>query len=163
MRAADWSMTETKLEFDYPFGGRPPKRDGSVNGGDFIRLGDTSLEIISTPGHTMGTLSLLFPVKLGAEAHLALLWGGTAFNFGRQVARMNAYIESVDRVRDIAKQRGVDVFLSNHNAWDDAVTKLSQMEAGKKKNPFVLGVDATERALTVMSECARANLASWNA
>lgn len=162
MSAADWSMTETKLEFDHPFWGRPPKRDVSVNGGDFIRLGGTSLEIISTPGHTMGTLSLLFPVKLGAETHLALLWGGTAFNFGRQVARMNAYIESVDRVRDIAKQRGVDVFISNHNTYDEAVAKLSQMDAGKK-NPFVLGVDTAQRALTVMSECAKASLASWNA
>jgi metallo-beta-lactamase class B len=37
------------------------------------------------------------------------------------------------------------------------------METGKDKNPFVLGVDTTQRAFTVMSECARATLASWSA
>src|SRR5215475_5769466 len=46
----DWTMMETKLEFDTPLWGRPPKRDVSVVDGDKVRLGDTSVDILITPG-----------------------------------------------------------------------------------------------------------------
>jgi metallo-beta-lactamase class B len=162
MSAADWQMTETKLEFDFPSWGRPPERDVSAAGGDTVRLGDTGVDVVATPGHTMGTLSLIFPVREGSRTHLALLWGGTAFNFGRQPDRLRKYIESVERTRDIVRQRNVEVFLSNHNLYDQAVDKLASIEAGKP-NPFVVGTGTVTRALTVMSECARAVLASWEA
>jgi metallo-beta-lactamase class B len=163
MSAGDWTMTETKLEFDFPAWGRPPKRDLAVSDGDTIKLGDTTLEVLVTPGHTLGTLSLIFPVRLGTQTHLALLWGGTAFNFGRQPERLRRYIAAVERVRDMARQRGVDVFTSNHNQYDEAIAKLAALRAGAAANPFVLGSATVQRALTVMSECAQANLAAWEA
>ena len=92
MSPADWQMLETKLEFDIPIWGRPPNRDMSVADGDTVRLGDTGIAVVATPGHTMGTLSLIFPVREGSRTHLALLWGGTAFNFGRQPDRLRKYI-----------------------------------------------------------------------
>ena len=42
----DWTMMETKLEFDTPLWGRPPKRDVSVADGDKVTLGDTTIDII---------------------------------------------------------------------------------------------------------------------
>lgn len=162
MSQADWQMMETKLEFDFPNWGRPPQRDIVVGGGDTVRLGDTRVDILSTPGHTMGTISLLFPVRRGSETHQALLWGGTAFNFGRQPDRLRAYIESTARTREFAQQKGTDVFISNHNAYDKVVEKLASMKPAAK-NPFVLGAPTVQRALTVMEECARATLAAWNA
>lgn len=157
----DWTMMETKLEFDTPLWGRPPKRDVAVTDGAKVTLGDTTLDILVTPGHTMGTISPLFDVWSGAQKHRALLWGGTAFNFGKKPERLQAYIESTARTRAIAKQQGVEVFISNHDHYDGAVEKLASMKADRP-NPFVLGEPTVQRALTVMNECAQATLALWN-
>ncbi len=165
MSDADWTMMETKLEFDRPDWGRPPKRDLSVNDGGTVKLGNTSLDVIITPGHTMGTITLLFDVAEGATKHRAMLWGGTAFNFGRQpnrVERLQAYIDATGRAKEIATRQGVDVFISNHNGYDEAVEKIQKLKAGGP-NPFVIGEDATQRALTVMQECALATMAVWSA
>ena len=163
MSEPDWVMTSTQLEFDTPLWGRPPKRDVSVKHGDIVKQGDTSVEIVLTPGHTMGTISPVFQVRDGASTHTAMLWGGTAFNFVRRpdrVQRMEQYIAAVERARTIARDRGVDVLISNHAMYDRATEKLAAMAPGKP-NPFVMGTDAVQRGLTVMSECAQATLASW--
>ncbi|MBN8988717.1 MAG: MBL fold metallo-hydrolase [Rhizobiales bacterium] len=158
----DWTMMETKLEFDHPRWGRPPKRDIAVADGGKVRLGDTTVDILITPGHTMGTISPIFDVRLGSQKHRVLLWGGTAFNFGRQPERLQAYADATARTRQVAKQQGVDVFISNHSSYDGSVEKLGAVTAGGA-NPFVLGASTVERALTVMNECAQATLASWKA
>lgn len=158
---ADWTMMETKLEFDSPLWGRPPKRDVSVSDGAKVTLGDTTIDIMVTPGHTMGTISPLFDVWQGSQKHRALLWGGTAFNFGHKPERLQAYIDSTARALKIVKQQGVDVFISNHDHYDGAVEKLAAKTA-EGPNPFVLGEATVERALTVMNECAKATLALWN-
>ncbi|MCZ8314308.1 MBL fold metallo-hydrolase [Phreatobacter sp.] len=159
----DWTMMETQLEFDRPDWGRPPQRDMAVEDGSVLRLGDTSVAVILTPGHTMGTISLAFDVRDGARTHRALLWGGTAFNFGRRpdrLVRLQAYIDGTARVRDRAGREGMDVFISNHPIYDEAVDKLARMGEGRP-NPFVIGTAATQRALTVMHECARATMEAW--
>jgi metallo-beta-lactamase class B len=158
---ADWTMMETKLEFDSPLWGRPPKRDVSVTDGAKVTLGDTTLDILVTPGHTMGTISPLFDVWSGSQKHRALLWGGTAFNFGKNPERLQAYIDSTARALKIARQQGVDVFISNRSQYDHAVEKLAEKNADGP-NPFVLGEATVQRALTVMNECAQATLALWN-
>jgi metallo-beta-lactamase class B len=160
--AVDWTMMETKLEFDHPLWGRPPKRDIAVTDGDKVRLGDTAVDIVITPGHTMGTISPIFDVRSGSQSHRVLLWGGTAFNFGHQPERLQAYVDATARTREVAKQQGVDVFISNHSFYDGSVEKLGAVAAGGA-NPFVLGASTVERALTVMNECAQATLASWKA
>jgi metallo-beta-lactamase class B len=156
----DWTMMETKLEFESPLWGAPPKRDISVVDGGKVRLGDTSVDILITPGHTMGTISPIFDVSSGSQKHRVMLWGGTGFVFGKNPERMQAYIESSARARDIARQQGVDVLISNHNQFDGAVEKLAAKTADGP-NPFVLGAPAVQRALTVMNECAQATLALW--
>ena len=108
----------------------------------------------------MGTISPIFDVRSGSDKHRVLLWGGTAFNFGKKPERLQAYIEATARTRDVARQQGVDVFISNHNQYDGAVDKLAGKATGGS-NPFVLGAPAVQRALTVMNECAQATLASW--
>ena len=56
---------------------------------------------------------------------------------------------------------GVEVFISNHDHYDNAVEKLAAKK-GDGPNPFVLGESTVQRALTVMNECAQATLALWN-
>ena len=165
MHETDWTMMETRLEYDRPELGRPPRRDIVLADGEVFRQGDTAIGVLLTPGHTWGTISLLLDVKDGNRTHRAMLWGGTAFNFGRMPRRMEriqAYIDSTTKAQEVARREGVDVFLSNHTLWDEAVAKLGRKEAGKP-NPFVTGPETTQRALTVMRECALATQAAWSA
>ncbi len=143
-----------------PLWGRPPKRDISVVDGDKVALGDTTIDILITPGHTLGTISPMFDVRSGSQKHRVLLWGGTGFNFGKKPERLQAYMDATVRAREIAKQQSVEVFISNHNDYDGVVDKFAAMTAGSP-NPFVLGAPTVQRALTVMNECAQATLAFW--
>jgi metallo-beta-lactamase class B len=163
MSEADWHMLETGLEFDVPQWGRPPRRDVVVANGDSIRLGDAAVQVLLTPGHSPGTISLLFDVKDGRGTHRALLWGGTAFNFGRRPDRMQrieSYIAGTRRAKEVAARENVTVLLSNHSGYDEADRKLQALQGGAA-NPFVIGQEAVQRALTVIEECALATQAAW--
>ena len=54
-----------------------------VTDGMKLSLGDTTLTMYLTPGHTQGTISTLIPVKDNGQPHIAALWGGTLFNWIR--------------------------------------------------------------------------------
>ena len=61
MGAADWDST---LQRPASAPGGVPKRDVVVGAeGTKITLGDTTVDVIATPGHTPGTLSYIFPVR----------------------------------------------------------------------------------------------------
>jgi metallo-beta-lactamase class B len=163
LSGTDWRMMETELEFDAPQWGRPPGRDVAVDDGDTVRLGDTAVEVLMTPGHTPGTISLLFDVRERQRFHRALLWGGTAFNFGRRPDRMQriaSYIAGARRAKEVAARQNVTVLLSNHSGYDEADKKLP-LRQGRGANPFIIGQEAVQRALTVIEECALATQAAW--
>lgn len=156
MSDLDWTMTETKLDFASPLWGAAPKRDVSARDGEKITLGGTTVTLYLTPGHTVGTVSPVFDVTAAGQRHRVMLWGGTAFNFGDKPDRIKSYIESAERMKTIARQQGIDVLISNHPGWDNAVPKMSQLAKAGQPHPFVVGTPAVERAMTVMSECAQA-------
>jgi metallo-beta-lactamase class B len=158
MSQADWTMSENKLEFESTHWGPPPKRDIAVKDGDVITLGDTRVTLYVTPGHTAGTISPVFDVKSGGAPHRAMLWGGTAFNFGKDIPRLDSYIDATGRMMRLADEQKIDVMLSNHSGYDGTVEKLASKasQGAAQRNPFVLGTPTVKRSLTVMNECARA-------
>ena len=158
MSQADWTMSENKLEFESSHWGPPPRRDIAVKDGDVITLGDTRVTLYVTPGHTAGTISPVFDVKSGGVAHRAMLWGGTAFNFGKDIPRLDSYIDATGRMMRLADEQRIDVMLSNHSGYDGTSDKLAARakQAAGQQNPFVLGTPTVKRSLTVMNECARA-------
>jgi metallo-beta-lactamase class B len=152
---ADWNLLEQNGA-DWI-----PRRDIEVVDGQKLTLGDTTLEMYLTPGHTNGTISTLIPVRDGSQPHVAALWGGTLFNFGPDAARFSAYAASADRFREIAMRAGADVLLSNHTDYDgskDKLPALANRSAGGP-HPYVVGTDSVRRYLTVAHECGRAALA----
>lgn len=157
MSELDWKMVETKLEFSSPHWDAPPRRDLAVQDGDKLELGKDTVLLPLTPGHTLGTISPVFDVKGREALHRVMLWGGTAFNFGNDVPRLEAYIEATRRMAKMAVELKIDVLLSNHPGYDGTVAKLEKLRqqvAGD--NPFVMGTEAVVRALGVMEECALA-------
>lgn len=154
--AADWDL----LDESNP--SWKPRRDIEVVDGQRLTLGDTTLELYLTPGHTYGTISTLIPVRDGDEDHVAALWGGTLFNFGPDAERFAAYAESAERFRDIAARAGADVLLSNHTDYDGSKQKIPALanRGPGDPHPYIVGTDSVERYLTVANECALAALAT---
>jgi metallo-beta-lactamase class B len=128
-----------------------------------LTLGDTTLRLYLTPGHTLGTISTVFPVRDGGVPHMAAVWGGTLFNFrdtpqDPRDLRLQGYAESAVRFRAIAREAGVDVILSNHTRYDASTVKLPVLSGRRPgdPHPYVVGVDGVSRFLTVAEECALA-------
>ena len=155
MSAADWDVIDR-------LNGSKPARDIVANDGQTLTLGNTTVTLYITPGHTPGTLSALIPVRSNATTHTAALWGGTGLNADRD--SLEKYIQSAQRFNDIARQAGADIILSNHTDWDGSKINLPQL-AGRgsvSPNPFVVGTPAVRRYLEVAKECATARLLRLN-
>ncbi len=168
MSEIDWKALE-ETQRDPLFGtkrnplfGDPPKRDMSVNDGDTIALGGTTLKLYVIPGHTLGTLATVFTVHDKGEAHRGVAWGGTAYNFGPLPDRLQLYSDTTKKYRDVLKQENADFFLSNHVGFDDSVKKMAALKDRKPgaPNPYVVGPDTVQRFLTILGECALATKAS---
>lgn len=154
----DWRLMETGRKFTSGLWDAPPKRDISVRDGDQLTLGDKVVTFYVTPGHTLGTLSPVFDVHSGGRAHKALLWGGTAFNFGKDVDRLDSYANATDRMRGVSVRDSIDVLLSNHPGFDGTFVKLAALQTSSRQgaHPFATGTPAVERSLRIMGACARA-------
>ena len=135
-----------------------PKRDIVATDGMPLTLGDTTMTLYLTPGHTEGTVSTVFPVRDGNRRHVVATWGGTLFNFGRNLPRLQSYAQQALRFRGIAQKAGADVLLSNHTQYDGSKTKLPAVAARKPGDghPYVIGSDLVQRYLTTVNECAQA-------
>jgi metallo-beta-lactamase class B len=156
MSRPDWDLVLNGT----PMPGGNPKRDMVAVDGQKLTLGDTTVMIYLTPGHTDGTLSFTFPVKDHGQTRVIAYPGGTAYNFPRSVARFQAYIDTQKRFAKIAADAGATVILSNHSEFDEAYMKarmISTMMPGED-NPFVIK-DGVQRYQTVLTECAEAEKA----
>jgi metallo-beta-lactamase class B len=163
MSEIDWKVFDDP-KFDpkrIPLFDPPPKRDIAVNDGDIITLGGTAFTLHVIPGHTLGTLATVFTVHDHGEAHRAVAWGGTAYNFGPLPDRLQLYSDTTVKYRDVLAQEKADVLLSNHVAYDAAVAKMAALKQRKAgdSNPYVVGEEAVQRFLTVLGECALATKA----
>jgi metallo-beta-lactamase class B len=163
MSAIDWDALDKvrapdELKKVNPLFGPPPQRDQAVKDGDTITLGDTTVKLYLIPGHTLGTLASVFTVRDHGQAHRAVAWGGTAYNFGPLPDRLQIYSDTTRKYVDALGRESVDVVLSNHIIFDDAVLKMAALSTRKdgQPNPFVVGNDTVKRFLTILGECALA-------
>jgi metallo-beta-lactamase class B len=141
--------------------GTRPARDpmsGVVTDGQKLTLGDETITMYITPGHTPGTISYLIPVKDKGAPHLVAEWGGTAFNFPRSPEAFRIYTASAQRFGDIAAKAGADAVISNHSDYDGSKTKIPALQARKPgdPNPYVIGTDGVKRYMKVAEECSKA-------
>jgi metallo-beta-lactamase class B len=161
----DWDLLDRST-------GTRPRRDMTGTDGQKLTLGDTTLTLHTTPGHTLGTLSVVFPVKDHGTPHVVATWGGTAFNWMNNPAPyvtperpvkywFETYSASARRFKEITAKAGVDVLISNHTIFDGSKTKIPALERRQpgEPHPYVIGKDGVQRYLTVVEECAQAGLA----
>ncbi|MFM1815993.1 MAG: hypothetical protein RLZ98_2688 [Pseudomonadota bacterium] len=161
MSAIDWAeLQKPGAGMDVPGWDDPPRPDRQIRGRESVRLGDTRITTLLTPGHTLGTLSLLFQVRDGKNTLKALLWGGTGFNFGDDPDRYRQYAASAEDTRQLSLREGVEVFLSNHVRRDQADVKIAALATLKPgdAHPFVLPPERTARAFEVFRDCSLAQI-----
>src|SRR4029453_7413092 len=131
-------------------GGVPTKDVVVSASGMKLTLGDSTIDIVPTPGHTPGTLSYVFPVKDQGRTVTVAYSGGTLTGaFGANGMRWDEYIESQKRIAKAAAIR------SNHSEYDNAYTKARLIAAKREvgeEHPFVVGAAGVQRYFTVMTE-----------
>jgi metallo-beta-lactamase class B len=154
MGAPDWDLIEKNTAMP----GGVPRRDIVASDGQKITLGDGGVTLITTPGHTPGTLSLIFTVKDHGKPLTIAYSGGTAFNFPHDVARYEIYIASQHKMAEAARAAGATAVMSNHSEFDDAWVRgrLVRLRRTGEPHPYDLGADAVQRYFTMTGECAEA-------
>lgn len=112
-----------------------------VADGDTITLGSNTIQVLETPGHTWGTASYVYDVKDGDQTYRSITIGGLGLNAIEGPSQVEAYINSVDRVRDVieASEKPVAVHLTTHgfSAGLDENRQLHQARLGGQPNVFV--------------------------
>jgi metallo-beta-lactamase class B len=154
MSPADWDLVAA----DAP--AHAPARDLEISDGRRLTLGDTTVSLHHTPGHTRGTVSAIFPVRWKGRRHTAMLWGGT--NPPAATADKRTYLSSVLAFASRMKRAGVDVELNNHGMSDYGLKRMEELRSGSagSGNPFIVGQARAQRFMKVMETMLRGRIAT---
>lgn len=152
MSALDWDLIERPNPNANPAqANRPrPKRDVVVSDGQTITVGDTTITLMVTPGHTSGTLAYLIPVKHRGQPLTVLMLSGANITPDR------ASLTAFQRALDAAKAAGAQALINGHpGLFGDELGWMDQL----RKNPtgpneFVYTRDQFGRFIDIMKECA---------
>ena len=139
--------------------GGTPKRDLDGTDGMKLSVGDTSVQIVTMPGHTAGTLSYLFEIKDHGRPLRVAYVGGTAIPFNGDAAYYDQYIGSSRKMARAAADFGATVLLSNHTEFDNGYYKAhtaANRKAADVANPFDVGAAGVARYFAVVESCATA-------
>jgi metallo-beta-lactamase class B len=168
MSEADWQEMETlprdSMQLRMPEGidVPPPKRDMVLTDGTKLTLGDTTVTIYVTPGHSPGTISALIPVRDGGRTRVLSLLGGTAFPVtlgpAEHSAGLLAFSASVERLARLSKAAGAVGILNTHIDNDGSYQRMQALAARRpgQPHPFLIGADAVARHYGVFDECLKA-------
>ena len=173
----DWDLAMSGERPDRP----RPARDIVVTDGYEVTLGDTTVTLAVTPGHTDGTLAMFIPVRHRGQTHTAVIFSGTQMRSPEQVANFKRVYD------DIAEPLGADVALTGHPGldslltaaeleqckatngpcWTTGINTLEMMTAIRERypegaHPLILGEDRFGRYYSIMMECASAKLAAMD-
>jgi len=141
---ADWKMIEDTASKPGRNGAPPPrapKRDRIVHDGDTYTLGDTTLKLYVTPGHTPGVMSAEFTVFDNGKPYKAFYSGGLGGRDG-----VKGFEQAMISSARVAKIEGIQVYFANHG-WNpgtdypggsifERAEKLKNRKPGDP-NPFI--------------------------
>ena len=120
MSAADWDVLDRA-------NGTKPTRDMVATDGQKLTLGDTTLTLYITPGHTPGTISTI-PGERNGKPHRQRSGGD-----GTQ--RRPGILDQLHRVGKAVqrhcRQAGADIIVSNHTDWDRSKINLPSWQSAR--------------------------------
>lgn len=154
------TKTDTDLMYNLNTGANSPrspktKVDIYSKDKDVIKLGDTSITILETPGHTAGCSSFIFPVKYKGKEYTAVLWGGTGLPKEKELVAK--YKESAEYFKKEALSRNALVSLTANLFADNGYANLEKVANLKEgeANPFIMTKAQMEKYLNSLIERAK--------
>jgi metallo-beta-lactamase class B len=152
--AEDWDAVDQSTNR----AGGKPKRDLVGTDAMKISVGDASVQIVTMPGHTPGTLSFLFEVKDRGKPMRVAYVGGTAIPFNGDAAYYERYLASSQKMAKAADAFGATALMSNHTEFDNGYFRshTAANRKGGEANPYDVGKAAVTRYFTVVQACTTA-------
>jgi metallo-beta-lactamase class B len=139
-----------------------PDHDMVISEGTPVTLGDVTVTPIFIPGHTPGSMGLIFPVKDNGMTHVAAIFGGTMMGsvLNGSMAELLQYKNSIAHFQEETLTAKVDVELQNHPLYDNFQDKEAKLKERKKgqPNPFVVGPMNYQKFVDVMASCLDAQI-----
>lgn len=110
-----------------------------VKDGDVLKLGNTEITFMHTPGHTKGTLSFFFDIEEGGKTYRAGMFGGAGANALTNTFSTYYVGARRDYFASIEKLRGekVEIMIGNHTWNNDTLGKGELLRKGCMENPFI--------------------------
>lgn len=164
LSAADWHFIEHEKRAP-GVEGEVPKHDLEVSDGQVLTLGDTSVTLYLTPGHTPGTVSAILPAIEQGKAYKLALFGSVLFPSNREPTAANGglalYDHSIQHFDAVSVEAKVDGILNTHTFIDGTAARLEQARQRKpgEPNPFLIGTANAHRYHSILQECVEAALA----
>src|SRR5258706_6343615 len=161
MSKLDWDMIERpNPNARGPQANRPlPKRDVEVTqDNQKVTLGDETITLRITPGHTPGTLAYYIPVKDHGKSINILMRSGSTITPDR------ASLDAFKKALDTAKSMKVQALINGHpGLFGDEIGWMEQMRSNPNgPNSFVLTPDEFAKFADIMKDCAEARLVSMD-
>ena len=139
-----------------------PKHDMVMTEGQPIVLGDLKVTPVFIPGHTPGSMGLIFPVKDNGKTHMAAMFGGTMMGsvLNDSMEELETYKKSIAHFKAETMKAKVDVELQNHPLYENFQDKAAKLKERKKgePNPFVVGASNYQKFVDVMAACLDAQI-----
>lgn len=152
MGARDWALIEGLTPRQLR--NRPlPRRDMDVTHGQQLTLGDTTVTMALTPGHTPGSIALFFPVKDRGRQHTATILSLTTPDREALAALERA-------VNDFARKQKTALRLASHLQVEHIAWLETIRRNPNGPNPYLYSVERFDRYMDIMVECARARVAA---
>ena len=165
LSAADWRFIEQQKRAPGVEDGELPKHDIEVSDGQVLTLGDTSVTLYLTPGHTPGTVSAIIPAIEQGKSYKLALFGSVLFPPNREPTEANGglalYERSIQHFDTVTVEAKVDGILNTHTFIDGTAARLerARKRAPDEPNPFLIGTASAHRYHDILHECVAAALA----
>jgi metallo-beta-lactamase class B len=161
MSKVDWDLIEKpNPNARGPQANRPlPKRDVEiVSDGQKVTLGDETITLHITPGHTPGSLAYIVPVKDHGKAMNIMMLSGANITPDR------ASLEAFKKALDAAKAAKVQALINGHpGLFGDEIGWMEALRANPNgTNSFVMTQPQFGKFIDIMKDCAEARIVAMD-
>jgi metallo-beta-lactamase class B len=144
--------------------GAAPDAASIASDGQVITLGDTPITVVLTPGHTPGSISLIFPVFEKGQRHTAAVMELSPRG-GVDVHR--EAVAGIEHLGEFLARENVDIALHPHEMIFDPAARdfimAPDARAASAANPLVIGTEAVQRFGQMVDLCWQARIATMEA
>ena len=159
MSRVDWDMIE-KPNPNARGPQRPlPKRDVEITtNGQKITVGDETITLELTPGHTPGSLAYIIPVKDHGKAMNILMLSGA------NITPDHESLVAFDKALDAAKAAKVQALINGHpGLFGDELGWMEALRANPNgPNQFVMSQPQFAKFIDIMKDCAESRVVAMD-